>query len=117
MENAIVPSLFVSNMKYDEEHCGDFVVIDRPILEMIGFKNTVCEVKDKKGTVILDKNGNPKFKDMRNDFSSAIRCLRNTVGFIEGSSLHDVNAHFIIINTPGNSRHGGAGKNKQSLWV
>ena len=33
---------------------------------------------------------------MRNDFSSAIRCLRNTVGFIEGTSLNDIHSHFVI---------------------
>ena len=55
----------------------DFVEIDRPIL-----KNTVYEMKDKNGNVKLDKNGNPKLKDIVSDFSSAIRCLRNTVGFI-----------------------------------
>lgn len=101
----------------------DFVEIDRPILEMIGFKNTVYEVKDKNGTIKLDKNGNPKLKDMRSDFSSAIRCLRNTVGFIEGSSVDDVNAHFVVQKAgkpgyfPENSGHGGAGLNKQSLWI
>ena len=60
----------------------DFVEIDRPIIKMIGLKNTVYEMKDKNGTVKLDKNGNPKLKDIVSDFSSAIRCLRNTVGFI-----------------------------------
>ena len=99
----------------------DFVEIDRPILEMIGFKNSISEKKDKNGNVKLDKNGNPSLKDMRNDFSTAIRCLRNTAGFVEGCLLSDTCAHFVIqkagvhIGTPG--KHGGAGLNKQSLWI
>ena len=100
----------------------DFVEIDRPILEMIGFKNTVNEVKDKNGTVKLDKNGNPKLKDVRSDFSHAIRCLRNTAGFIEGSSLNDVQCHFVIQKS-GNpdglprSQAQNGGQNKQVLWI
>ena len=34
----------------------DFVEIDRPILQMIGFKNTVYEMKDKNGNVKFDLN-------------------------------------------------------------
>jgi hypothetical protein len=74
----------------------DFVEIDRAILELIGFKNTVYELKDKNGVVKIDKNGNTKLKDTRSDFSHAVRCLRNTAGFIEGSSFDDTSAHFVI---------------------
>ena len=63
---------------------------------MIGFKNSFYELKDKNGIVKLDNDGNPKLRDMRSDFSQAIRCLRNTAGFVEGSSLHDTEAHFVI---------------------
>ena len=60
----------------------DFVEIDKPILQMIGFKNSFSEKKDKNGNLKLDADGNPLLKDMRNDFSTAIRCLRGTFGFI-----------------------------------
>ena len=101
----------------------DYVEIDRPILEMIGFKNIFSIKKDKYGKIKIDKNGNPLLKDMRSDFNSAVRCLRNTLGFIEGSSLDDVHAHFVVQRTgqlrscPGKSRHGGAGLNKQCIWI
>ena len=75
---------------------NDFIEIDRSILETIGFKNTFTEQKDKKGNLKLDENGQPKLKDTRSDFSHAIRCLKNTAGFIEGSSLNDTSAHFVI---------------------
>ena len=100
----------------------DFVEIDRPILEMIGFKNIIYEVKDKNGTIKLDKNGNPKVKDVRADFSQAIRCLRNTAGFVEGSSFDDTNAHFVIeksgkLRSLPTSQAQNGGQNKQSLWI
>ena len=63
----------------------DFVQIDRSILELIGFQNAFYESKG-------------KLKDKRNDFSNAIKCLRNTLGFVEGSSLEDENAHFFLQN-------------------
>ena len=53
---------------------------------------------------------------MRSDFYSAIRCLRNTEGFVEGSSLENVDAHFIVLKTEKMERQNG-GQNKQSLWV
>ena len=74
----------------------DFVEIDWPILQMIGFKNNFSERKDKDGKLKLDANWNPLLKDMQNDFSNAVRCLRNTAGFLEGSSFDDTTAHFII---------------------
>ena len=63
---------------------NDFIEIDRSILETIGFKNTFVEQKDNKGNLKLDENGQPKLKDTRCDFSHAVRCLKNTAGFIEG---------------------------------
>lgn len=102
---------------------NDFVEIDRSVLEMIGFKNSFSEKKDKNGNIKLDANGNSILKDMRNDFSTAIRCLRNTAGFVEGTSFDDATAHFVIqkavvhSRTPEKFRHGGAGQNKQSLWI
>ena len=101
----------------------DFVEIDRSILEIIGFKNIILEKKDKDGNIKIDEQGNAIVKDTRSDFNSAIRCLRNTMGFIEGSSLDDVHAHFVVQRTgqlqscPGKSRHGGAGLNKQCIWI
>ena len=74
----------------------DFIEIDRPMLQMIGFKNTFIEKKDKHGNVKVDETGNPVLSDKRNDFSNAIRSLRNSSGFIEGSSLEDCDAHFFI---------------------
>ena len=101
----------------------DFIEIDRSILETIGFKNTFYEKKDRHGNIKLDAEGNPKLQDMRTDFSHAIKCLRNTAGFVEGHSFDDDNVHFVIqkaVKTLGfteNPRHGGAGQNKQSLWI
>ena len=91
----------------------DFVQIDRNILELIGFKNTVYEQKDKNGVVKLDKYGNPKLKDTRIDFANALRCLRNTSGFAEGSSFNDKTADFVIKK----SERPFSGQNKQSLWI
>ena len=95
---------------------NDFVEIDRSILETIGFKNTVYEVKHKNGVVKLDKDGNPKLKDVRADFSAAIRSLRNTHGFIEGSSFDDTTAHFVVLKT-GKMKQQNGGQNKQSIWI
>ena len=101
---------------------NDFVEIDRSVLEMIGFKNNFSEQKDKHGNLKMDALGNPLLKDMRNDFSSAVRCLRNTVGFIEGSSLDDATAHFVlqklgVLNRIPSSQAQHGGQNKQSLWI
>ena len=93
------------------------------MLQMIGFKNTWSEKKDKHGNIKVDEKGMPILNDMRNDFSSAIRCLRNTIGFVEGKNFNDSACHFIVqkaavlAGTAENQRHGGAGKNKQSLWI
>ena len=101
----------------------DFIEIDRQMLQMIGFKNTLIEKKDKHGNVKINEMGNVLLSDKRNDFSNAIRCLRNTVGFIEGKSFNDSQSHFIVQKAglldrpPENQRHGGAGLNKQSIWI
>ena len=42
------------------------------------------------GDGVTVDNGNPILKDMCSDFAQAIRSLRNTVGFVEGSSLENV---------------------------
>ena len=94
----------------------DFVEIDRPILELIGFKNSFIEKKHKNGSTKMNRNGTPIVKDTRSDFSSAIRCLRNTAGFIEGTSLHNTDAHFIVMKNEAIERQNG-GQNKQSLWI
>ena len=98
----------------------EFIEITREILQSIGYKNTFFKKKDKNGNIKLDKNGKPVMKDMRSDFNSAIRYLRNTVGYIEGSTFNDTNAHFIVQNAARETeqkRHGGAGLNKQQLWI
>ena len=101
----------------------DFIEIDRQMLQMIGFKNTLSKKKDKHGNIKVDGQGAPILNDMRNDFSNAIRCLRNTVGFVEGKSFEDLDCHFIVQKTAGpigpaeKQRHGGAGLNKQSIWI
>ena len=74
----------------------DFVKIDRSILQKIGFKNSFLKKKDTNGNIRTDTNGNPIMKDTRNDFSTAIRSLRATAGFVEGSLLDDTEAHFVI---------------------
>ena len=111
-------SVFYSKIAHLNDN--DFVEIDRSILETIGFKNTFYEVKDKKGAVKVDKDGNSKVRDARSDFYQAIRCLRNTAGFVEGSSFDDTSAHFVIhkhkkLLLSSQVQHGG--HNKQSLWI
>ena len=102
---------------------SDFIEIDRQMLQMIGFKNTWSEKKDKHGNIKVDEKGMPILNYMRNDFSSAIRCLRNTIGFVEGKNFNDSACHFIVqkaavlAGTAENQRHGGAGLNKQSIWI
>lgn len=114
--------VFYAKTAHLKDH--DFIEIDRPILETIGFKNIFSEKKDKNKNTKLDENGNPMLQDMRTDFSQAIRCLRNTVGFVEGTSFDDERAHFVIKKFSAKlpsfaekSSHGGAGQNKQSLWI
>ena len=89
----------------------DFIEIDRDMLQMIGFKNNFSESKD--------RHGNLKLTDMRHDFNNAIKCLRKTIGFIEGTSLNDTHAHFVIEKLK--QRTGftvsNGGQNKQILWV
>ena len=85
---------------------------------MIGIKNTFSVKKDKDGNVKIDKFGNPKIQDMRHDFNNALKCLRSTAGFIEGVSLDDMNAHFVIQKLATIDRvekHGG--HNRQHLWI
>ena len=101
----------------------DFVQIDRPVLEMIGFKNTWTEKKDRKGKVKLDENGFPKLEDTRKDFNHAIRCLRNMAGFKESSSLDDQDADYVIQKEQKfapqsrGAKLGSGGHNKLHIWV
>ena len=116
--NEQISSVFYSKIAHLNDN--DFVEIDQSILETIGFKNTLYEVKDKKGAVKVDKDGNSKVRDARSDFYQAIRCLRNTAGFVEGSSFDDTSAHFVIhkhkkLCSSSQVQHGG--HNKQSLWI
>ena len=114
--NETCAEVFYSKTAHLKEH--DFIKIDREMLQMIGFTNTFKEKKDSKGTLKLDVNGNPKKEDKRQDFNNAIKCLRNTEGFIEGKSLDDIEAHFVLeklAHIPGRATHGG--QNKQHLWI
>ena len=86
----------------------EFIEITREILQSIGFKNSFCQKKDKTGKAVM--------KDMRSDFYSALRCLKNTKEFKEGSSFEDVDAHFIVMKTEP-MQHQNGGQNKQVLWV
>ena len=128
-------SLEIQNQRLTYEQCAavfysktvhlgdmDFIEVDRQMLEILGFNNTFIEKNDKHGNVKVDKQGNPVLSDKRHDFSNAIRSLRNTVGFVEGKSFDDLQCHFIIQkaavpSTAVNRRNGGAGLNKQSVWV
>ena len=70
----------------------------------------------------MDQNGEIKLKDLRNDFNSALRCLRNTVGFIEGTSFDNTDAHFVVQKTgktgvPMRTPVLNGGQNKQRLWI
>lgn len=74
----------------------DWIELDRSILELVGFKNSWTARKSKDGSVKRDSDGNPVLMDTRNDFSNAIRCLKNINGFVEGQSFDDSGAHFLI---------------------
>ena len=72
---------------------NDWIELDRSILELIGFENRWSELKNKE----MGSDGNPVMMvDTRKDFSDAIRCLKNTLGFVEGQSFDDSHAHFLI---------------------
>ena len=75
---------------------NDFIEIDRQMLQMIGFKNTFTEKKDRYGNVQLDENGNPKLEDNRNDFSNAMRCLRKMAGFNESDNFDSNEADYVL---------------------
>ena len=54
-------------------------------------------------------------KDTRNDFSAAIRSLRASAAFIEGSSLDDTEAHFVIQKIQSSLAQNGGQKYTTSL--
>ena len=128
-------SLEIQNLQLTHEQCAavfysktvhlgdmDFIEVDRQMLEILGFNNTFIEKNDKHGDVKVDKQGNPVLSDKRHDFSNAFQSLRNILGFVEGKSFDDLQSHFIIQkaaapSTAVNRRNGGAGLNKQSVWV
>ena len=90
----------------------DFVQIDRNMLKVLGYQNTIHRLKNKNGTL--------RFKDTRIDFSNALRCLRNTSGFVEGTSFTDATAHFVVQKSKKSSdnlKNKHYGQNKQSLWI
>ena len=99
---------------------SDFLELDRPVLEMIGFKNSFVEKKDKNGNLKVDEHGNIKIFDTRADFNNAARCLRNMQGFRESDSLDDDQADFVIKRAAHLEKlapRGGSGLNKQEIWV
>ena len=98
-----------------QEH-DNFIENTREILETVGFKNNFNAKKDNNGNTILDENGAPILKDTRSAFHNAIRSLRNTAGFVEGSCLDNVDAHFIVVKTQITEQQNG-GQNKQCLWI
>lgn len=113
-------AVFYSKMAHLND--SDFIEIDRPILEMIGFKNTWTEKKDKYGNLKLDEYGRPKLEDNRKDFNNAIRCLRNMNGFNESDSFDDENADYVVRKAASDPRavtfrKGGSGLNKQEIWI
>ena len=101
----------------------DYIEIDRPVLEMIGYKNKFIEMKDKHGNLKLDEFGNVKMEDTRSDFKSSIRCLRNMEGFRESDSFDDNKADYVIKkaarlkSSAGLVHKGGSGLNKQEIWI
>ena len=116
--NVSLKGLDVSTTRNEGSNDYNYIEITRSILQTIGFRNTFYEKKDSKGNIKLNEKGNPMLRDMRTDFCSAIRCLRKTVGFVEGASFDDTNANFVILKAVvPTSRHGGAGLNKQTVWI
>ena len=114
--NETVASVFFQKTAHLQDH--DFIKIDRDMLQTIGFKNTFTVKKDKHGNVKIDEYGIPMMEDKRQDFNNALKCLRNTAGFVEGTSLNDTNAHFVlqkVAHPIGGASHGG--QNKQELWI
>ena len=89
------------------------------MLELIGFKNLFMEKKDRNGNVKTDANNMPKMIDKRTDFNNAIKCLRNTAGFVEGTSIDNTDAHFVIEKCvhPNGCTVRNGGHNKHTLWI
>lgn len=87
----------------------NFVEVDRPILETIGFKNILSKVKD--------KNGNIKLQDSRSDFRNATRYLRTNPIFVEGTSFDDPQAHFVIKRLKIESRSQGGVRFRHCIWI
>ena len=92
--NETIASVFFRKTSHLQDH--DFIQIDRDMLQTIGFKNTFTHKKDSHGNLKFDRDGNPVMEDKRQDFNNAIKCLRNTAGFVEGTSIEDTDAHFVI---------------------
>ena len=114
--NVGLKSLDISTTRNEGSNDCNYIEITRSILQTIGFRNTFYEKKDSKGNIKLNEKGNPMLRDMRTDFCSAIRCLRKTVGFVEGASFDDTNANFVILKAVvPTSRQGGM--NKQTVWI
>ena len=112
--NETIASVFYHKTAHLQDH--DFIQIERDMLQTIGFKNTFGVKKDKHGNIKLDENGNPKMEDKRQDVNNAVKCLRNTTGFKEGTSFDDTDAHFVLqkIGTAGAIR---GGQNRQEVWI
>jgi hypothetical protein len=88
----------------------DWIHLDRTMLEIIGFQNTMMEKVSKKGDI--------KLIDKRLDFSNAKRCLSKV--FPCGDSFDDNDHQWIIIKLVLPERrtslqHGG--NNKEEIWI
>ena len=90
----------------------DFIEVDREMLQMLGYKNSFAEKKDKFGNVKVDEHGRPKLEDTRKDFNNAIRSLRKSSVLAEGT-------HFVVQKSTNEAKtkHGAGGHNKLSLFV
>ena len=71
--NAQCAQIFLTKTSHLSEN--DFIEIDRPVLNTIGFKNNWIQQKDKHGNVKVDEDGIIKLKDAIADFGNAIKCL------------------------------------------
>ena len=96
-------------MKQAHEQYDDFVDIHGPILTLPEFiMRQSLPLNEQYASVLYDKTAHLSDIDFVeidrtmlnligfNDFRSAIRCLRKTVGFVEGNSFDNTDAHFVV---------------------
>ena len=77
----------------------EFVLVDRSILQKLGYSNKLRTKRDINGALKMDQNGNPIKMDNRIDFSNFYRFIRKRSDiFFEGTSFEDENATYTIQN-------------------